>query len=313
MTAAEKPLISVVSPVYRAEKIIDKLVEINIKELSKITPRFEIILVDDRGPDKSWEKIIENTLKDARVKGIKLSRNFGQHYAITAGLDHAAGEWIVVMDCDLQDRPEEIGGLYNKALEGYDIVLARRERRQDGIIKKLLSKLFHKTLTWLTGSPLDNRVANFGIYHRKVIIAISSMRESIRFFPTMVKWVGFNSTSIPVKHAARDSGSTSYDFKRLIELALDIILAYSIKPIRLAIKFGFIMSGLAFLFAIYNVILSLTNGITVLGYGSLITSIWFLAGLIISFIGIVGLYVGKTFEGVKKRPIYIVSEKTFES
>ncbi|MEP7169803.1 MAG: glycosyltransferase family 2 protein [Bacteroidota bacterium] len=312
MTNSEKPLISVVSPVYRAEKIIDKLVEINIHELSKITPNFEIILVDDRGPDKSWEKIKENTVKDNRVKGVKLSRNFGQHYAITAGLDFAKGEWIVVMDCDLQDRPEEIPALYNKALEGYDIVLARREVRQDGIIKKLFSRLFHIALTWLTGSPLDNRVANFGIYHNKVISAISMMRESIRFFPTMVKWVGFNSTSISVTHAERDSGSTSYNFKRLIELALDIILAYSIKPIRLAIKFGFIISGLSILFAIYNVIRALTNGFAVLGYGSLIASIWFLSGLIISFMGIVGLYVGKTFEGVKKRPIYIVSEKTFE-
>lgn len=313
MSSSEKILISVVSPVYRAEKIIDKLVENNIQVLSKITPYFEIILVDDRGPDKSWEKIKENTFKDARVKGIKLSRNFGQHYAITAGLDHAKGEWIVVMDCDLQDRPEEISSLYNKALEGYDIVLARREMRQDGIFKKLFSKLFHRVLTWLTGSPLDNRVANFGIYNRKVTTAISSMRESIRFFPTMVKWVGFNSTSIPVKHAERDSGSTSYDFKRLLELALDIILAYSIKPIRLAIKFGFLIAGLSFLFAIYNVIRALTYGFDVLGYGSLIASIWFLSGLIISFMGIVGLYVGKTFEGVKNRPIYIVSEKTFEN
>jgi dolichol-phosphate mannosyltransferase len=313
MISSEKILISVVSPVYRAEKIIDKLVEINIQVLSKITPYFEIILVDDRGPDKSWEKIKENTLKDTRVKGIKLSRNFGQHYAITAGLDHAKGEWIVVMDCDLQDRPEEIVSLYNKALEGYDIVLARREIRQDGVLKKLFSKLFHRVLTWLTGSPLDNRVANFGIYNRKVTTAISSMRESIRFFPTMVKWVGFNSTSIPVTHAERDSGSTSYDFKRLLELALDIILAYSIKPIRLAIKFGFLIAGLSFLFAIYNVIRAFTHGFAVLGYGSLIASIWFLSGLIISFMGIVGLYVGKTFEGVKKRPIYIISEKSFEN
>jgi glycosyltransferase involved in cell wall biosynthesis len=312
MNTSPRILISVVSPVYGAEKIIDKLVEINIQELSKITNDFEIILVDDCGPGKSWNKIKENTLKDKRVKGVKLSRNFGQHYAITAGLDFANGEWVVVMDCDLQDRPEEISGLYKKALEGYDIVLARREVRQDGIFKKLFSKIFHKTLTWLTGSPLDNRVANFGIYNRKVVDAISMMRESIRFFPTMVKWVGFNSTSIPVKHAERDSGSTSYNFKRLIELALDIILAYSIKPIRLAIKFGFMIAGLAFLFAIYNVIRAFTHGFAVLGYGSLIASIWFLSGLIISFMGIVGLYVGKTFEGVKKRPIYIVSEKTFE-
>lgn len=311
MTDQKKPLISIVSPVYRAEKIIDKLVDLNISELSKITSDFEIILVEDCGPDNSWEKIIENCKKDSRVKGMKLSRNFGQHYAITAGLDHANGEWVVVMDCDLQDRPEEIISLYNKAKEGYDIVLARREARVDGLVKILFSKLFHKTLTFLTGTTLDNRVANFGIYHRNVIGAVNKMRESIRFFPTMIKWVGFKSTSIPVKHEGRDSGTTSYNLKRLLNLALDIILAYSDKPIRMAIKTGFFISFIAFLFALFTVIRALTSGFAMLGYGSIIASIWFLAGLIISFIGIVGLYVGKTFEGVKNRPIYIVSEKTF--
>jgi polyisoprenyl-phosphate glycosyltransferase len=305
------PLISVVSPVYGAEKIIDKLVEINIRELSAITENFEILLVDDRGPDNSWKKILENCKKDPRVKGIRLSRNFGQHYAITAGLDHASGEWIVVMDCDLQDRPEEIPRLYNKALEGFDIVLARRDERKDTFFKKLFSQLFHRTLTFLTGSPMDKRVANFGIYHRNVINSVNMMRERIRFFPTMVKWVGFNSTSIPVHHSERDSGSTSYNFKRLINLALDIILAYSDKPIRLAIKLGFLISILSFVFAVYNVFRALTDGFSVLGYGSIIASIWFLSGLIISLIGIVGLYVGKTFEGVKQRPIYIVSDKTY--
>jgi dolichol-phosphate mannosyltransferase len=307
-----RPLISVVSPVYGAEKIIDKLIDINIEVLSRITPDFEIVLVDDRGPDNSWDRIKARSATNPRVKGIRLSRNFGQHYAITAGLDHAAGEWVVVMDCDLQDRPEEIPHLYSKALEGYDVVLARRDARKDGFLKVLLSRLFHRTLTFLTGSPLDRRVANFGIYNRKVIDAIGLMRERIRFFPTMVKWVGFRCTSIPVKHSERDSGQTSYNLKRLLNLALDIILAYSDKPIRLAIKLGFIISFLAFVFAVFNVYRALTHGFSVLGYGSTIASIWFLSGLIISLIGIVGLYVGKTFEGVKQRPIYIVSEKTYQ-
>src|SRR5688500_13678173 len=159
--STEKPLISVVSPVYGAEKIIDKLIDINIRELSRITENFEIILVDDRGPDSSWPKIKARSGQDPRVKGIRLSRNFGQHYAITAGLDHSQGEWVVVMDCDLQHRPEEIPRLYEKALEGYDIVLARRDQRKDSFLKVFFSQLFHKTLTFLTGSPLDKRVANF--------------------------------------------------------------------------------------------------------------------------------------------------------
>lgn len=306
-----KPLISVVSPVYRAEKIIPKLVELIIREVGRITGNFEIILVDDCGPDNSWKEIQRCAKEDSRVKGLKLSRNFGQHYAITAGLDYAQGEWIVVIDCDLQDRPEEIPALYAKALEGYDIVLARREERKDGFLKKLFSRLFHITLTILSGTKLDNRVANFGIYNRKVIEATRQMRESIRFFPTMIKWVGFRSVSVPVTHASREEGKTSYNLKRLLNLALDIILAYSDKPIRIAIKTGFIISALALLFAVYNIFKALTFGFAVSGYASLIASIWFLSGLIIAFIGIVGLYVGKTFEGVKNRPIYIVDEKTF--
>jgi dolichol-phosphate mannosyltransferase len=166
-------------------------------------------------------------------------------------------------------------------------------------------------LTFLTGTKLDNRVANFGIYHRKVIEATKKMRESIRFFPTMVKWVGFRSVSIPVKHASREEGKTSYNLKRLLNLSLDIILAYSDKPLRIAVQTGFIMSFISLLFAVYNLFRALTFGFAVSGYASLITSIWFLSGLIIAFIGIVGLYVGKTFEGVKNRPLYIVDEKTF--
>lgn len=303
-----RPLISVISPVYRAEAIVDKLVSRITYEVSRITENFEIILVEDNGPDDSWGKIVENGNRDKRVKGIKLSRNFGQHYAITAGIDMARGEWVVVMDCDLQDRPEEIIHLYNKALEGYEVVVARRENRQDGFFKKLFSKTFYSVLTYLTGTKQDAAVANFGIYHHQVMEAIREMRESIRYFPTMVRWVGFKSTSINVVHAERDSGATSYNLKRLLNLAVDIILAFSDKPIRLAIKVGFSISIISFAFAIYNVLKAFIGGFNVLGYGSLIASIWFLSGLLMFLLGIVGLYIGKTFEGVKKRPLYIVSK-----
>lgn len=178
----ETPLISIVSPVYKAEKIVDILVKRIKEEVSKITENYEIILVEDGSPDRSWEAIERNCMEDKRVKGIKLSRNFGQHYAITAGLDHAKGEWTVVMDCDLQDRPEEIINLYQKALEGYDIVLARRHKRQDSFLKRTFSWLFYKILSYLTGTKHDPAVANFGIYHKKVIQAVSQMRESIRYF-----------------------------------------------------------------------------------------------------------------------------------
>lgn len=302
-------VLSVVSPVYKAEKIIEELIQRIESSLKAITDQFEIILVEDGSPDNSWSEIEKICKINPKVKGIKLSRNFGQHYAITAGIDHSKGEWVVVMDCDLQDQPEEISKLYNKALEGYDIVLARRVNRQDRLYKRVYSWLFYKVLSYLTGVTHDPSVANFGIYHRKVIQAVCSMRESIRIFPIMVRWVGFTSTKLDVAHASRTVGKSTYTFNKMLHLALDIILAYSDKPIRVAIKFGLFIAILSFLFAILFLYQYIAGIITVPGYASLIISIWFFSGILIAIIGIVGLYVGKTFEGVKKRPIYVVKTK----
>lgn len=303
------PHISVVSPVYKAEKTIEELINRIAKVVSKITNDFEIILVEDCGGDNSWTIIEELAKTNKYLKAVKLSRNFGQHYAITAGLDLVNGEWIVVMDCDLQDRPEEIIKLYQKAQEGYDVVLARRYNRKDQSLKKFFSAAFYRTLGYLTGSKQDETVANFGIYKRKVIDAIGQMRESIRYFPTMVKWVGFAVTKIDVEHDFRGEGKSTYNFKKLIRLAMDIILAYSDKPIRLLISFGLMVSSFSFLFALITFIRWLRGDILVLGYTSLLISIWFLSGILITTLGLVGLYVGKTFEGVKKRPIYIIDKK----
>jgi len=309
---SNKPLISVVSPIYFGESLTEILVERLISTLDVLVPSFEIILVDDRSPDKSWMVIQKLCAKYKVVRGIRLSRNFGQHYAITAGLDHAKGDWVVVMDGDLQDRPEEIPALYAKANEGYSVVLARRHQRQDNYFKKIFSKIFYRVLSYLTGTYNDPAVANFGIYHRSVIESICTMRESIRYFPTMVRWVGFNRTYIDVDHAARPEGKTSYDFSKRIKLATEIILAYSDKPLRLTVKAGFYISLMSFLLGIFVLFQFFSGEITVLGYPSLIVSIWFLSGIIIMIMGIVGLYIGKIFESVKERPIYIVEEKTFD-
>lgn len=303
-------LLSIVSPVYRAEQILPELVRRIVVTLTPGNIDFEIILVEDASPDNSWSVIELLASQNPQIKGIKLSRNFGQHYAITAGLDQAKGDWVVVMDCDLQDRPEEIPALLEKAKEGFDVVLARRANRQDGFFKRLSSKLFYRTLAWLTGSHQDETIANFGIYHQKVIREIIGMRESIRYFPTMVRWVGFRQTAIDVVHAANEERGSSYNFKRLFNLALDIMLAYSDKPIRLTVKLGLLVALTGFLFAIYTFIRYLQGEIIVAGYASLIISLWMLTGFILVTLGMVGLYVGKTFEGVKKRPIYIVEKVT---
>ncbi|WP_373399127.1 glycosyltransferase family 2 protein [Algoriphagus halophilus] len=301
-------ILSIVSPVYCAENTLEELV-FRIKKAVEES-EMEIILVDDGSPDNSWIKIEELAATHPEIKGIKLSRNFGQHYAITAGLDASLGEWVVVMDCDLQDQPEEISSFLEKALEGYDVVLGKRKNRRDGFLKRFSSKLFYRTLAWLTGSHQDERIANFGIYHRKVINEIIGMRESIRYFPTMVKWVGFRQTSMEVVHAKREEGTSNYNFGKLFNLALDIMLAYSDKPIRLTVKLGFGIAFSGFLFALFTFFKYLNGEIIVAGYASLIISIWVLTGFILITLGMVGLYVGKTFEGVKNRPVYIIEKQT---
>jgi glycosyltransferase involved in cell wall biosynthesis len=304
---SDKLFLSVVSPVYRAETLVHELVEKICLSLHPICKDFEIILVEDGSPDASWKAIERVTLEFSEVRGVRLSRNFGQHYAISAGLSLARGEWVVVMDCDLQDQPSEIPKLLEKAKEGYDVVLARRAIRQDGFFKKLSSRLFYGTLAWLTGTKHDPAIANFGVYSSKVIKAINSMPESIRYFPTMVRWVGFQSATLDVEHAARPEGKTSYNLKRLLNLALDICLAYSDKPLRLVVGTGFAISLVGFVFAAVTIVQALRGEILVLGYASLIVSLWLLSGLMIFIIGVVGLYVGKCFEGVKRRPPFIIS------
>jgi dolichol-phosphate mannosyltransferase len=183
--------ISVVSPVYKAHGIIPELVKRIKVAVKTITEDYEIILVEDGSPDNSWNEMVIESEKDKRVRSVKLSRNFGQHYAITAGLDLAKGEWVVVMDCDLQDQPEEIEIMLETAKQGASIVLARRVERTDGFFKKMTSKTFYSLLSYLTGTKQDPSVANFGVYHREVVKAIRQLREPIRYFPAMVRWVGF--------------------------------------------------------------------------------------------------------------------------
>lgn len=302
--------ISIVSPVYKAEHIVVELVDRIEQAILKITSDFEIILVDDASPDKSWDIIEKIATKKSFVKGIKLSKNFGQHYAISAGLDFCNGDWVVVMDCDLQDQPEEIHKMINEALKGFDIVYGRRYQRKDTLFKKISSKAFHKVLGYLTGLDFDPAVANFGVYSKKVVSNLKNIQDKIRFFPTMVKWVGFKSSSVNIEHAQRAEGKSSYSFKKLIKLALDIILANSDKPMRLTVRLGFYVASFAILFGIYVFLRAIFFGFAVTGYASIIFSIWFLSGLILATLGIVGLYIGKIFEGVKNRPVYIVDKVT---
>lgn len=305
----KKEKIAVVVPVYYGEKSLPELTHRLQNVFEQLDVTYEIILVNDASPDGSWATIKELQAINKNIIGINFSRNFGQHYSITAGLNEVNADWIVVMDCDLQDVPEEIIPLYRKAKEGFDVVLAQRAERQDHFFKRFFSKMFYMVLSYLSGIKYDPSIANFGIYKKTVIKEIINLPEKNKYFPTMVKWVGFNQVAIPVNHADRKYGETSYNFKKLFNLSLDIVLSYSDKPLRLAIKLGMLITFTSIIFTFYQIYRWYNNQIEVLGYASIIISIWFLSGIIIFVFGIIGLYVGKIFENVKDRPTYIIKEK----
>ena len=301
--------ISIVSPIYKGEKMLDELVSRIEASVSTISDDYEIILVNDQSPDKSWEVIRRICAVDKHVKGVNLSRNFGQHYAISAGLSLVLGDWIVVMDCDLQDRPEEIPNLYNKALEGFDIVYARRVARVDGFFKKLSSTAFHVVFDWLSGMKSDKTIANFGIYKRQVIDEFNKMPEKARSFVSLIRYLGFCIGTVDVQHAERAEGTSGYNFARLIKLSFDVMISNSNKPLRLATSVGFFMAFISFLLAFYNLIAKLIGIISVPGFTTTIFSIWFVGGLLLFVLGIIGLYVGKIFDQVKDRPLFVIKNK----
>lgn len=301
-------MISIVSPVYRAEKILPTLVAEIESVMAKIGEDFEIILVDDRSPDYSWDVMKTLSSKNQNLKVYRLSRNFGQHATIIAALTKAKGEWIVVMDCDMQDQPKEIEKLFKKTLEGYDVVQAKRKNRQDSYSKKLSSRIFYKIFNYFAGIEINKEIANFGIYNRKVIDSALRIGDHIKFFPLFINWVGYQSTAIEIEHASRDDGSSSYSFSKLVSLAFNVIISFSDKPLKIFVWFGAIISFLSVLVGFFFLFSFFSGKITEPGFSSLILSIWFLSGVIISCIGIVGVYLGKTFNQTKNRPVFIIDE-----
>lgn len=304
--------ISVVIPVYGCSKSLGELYTRLINTIETIAENFEIIMINDASPDDAWPTIKRLAEKDARVKGINLSRNFGQHYAISAGLDYVNGDWIIVMDCDLQDQPEEIVKLYNKALEGYDIVFGRRYNRNDSFVKKIGSKLFYKIYDYFTESKIDHTVANFSIISFKVVKELRRLREHSQCYPLFVGWLGFKRTNIDIEHAKRGEGKSSYTFKKLRDLAIDSIISQSNKPLRLSIQFGFSISFLSICYAFWLFIRYFLYQIEVEGWTSVMVSIYFIGGLLFANLGLLGLYIGKIFDETKNRSIYVIHETTFE-
>lgn len=302
----DKQHLSVVVPIFGCAMSIIELTKRIKSSIEGISPNFEIIYVNDRSLDNSWNIIEELAKSDQRIKGILLSRNFGQHAAITAGLEQSNGDWVIVMDGDLQDRPEEIPRLYENATSGYELVVAVRIKRMDNTRKRFSSWVFNFMMRNISDSLLDHRVANFGIYSRKVVNAILQMKEQTRTFALLAEWVGFTRMEIEVEHSTRKDGHSAYTFSKSLVLAIDTALGFSNKILRIIAVFGFVMAFLSFGVATVAVLRKVGDPSLQLGWTSIITSIFLTSGLIIMVIGIVGLYIGKTFTETKKRPIFLV-------
>jgi dolichol-phosphate mannosyltransferase len=306
----EKPLISVVSPVYRAANIVDELVKRITEEVSKITPNFEIILVEDGSPDDSWQAIEKNCHSYPYVKGIKLSRNFGQHYAITAGLEHTEGDYVVLMDCDLQDNPKYIVSMYQKAIEEkVDIVYTKKAKREHSFFKNITAKLFFYIFNYLSSNQkADDRTGAYSLLSRKVVNAFCQVKDYHRHYLMVLRWLGFSSSYIDIIHETRYKGKSSYNFYKLIKHALDGITSQSDRLLTLSIKLGFILCFLSIFWACYLVIAYFIHG-ALPGYTSLMAMLQLSTGLILMSVGTMGIYVGKIFAQSKGRPLYFIDKQ----
>ncbi len=300
--------VDVVVPCYGCPQALPELAARLTATLTGLAQSFKIIMVDDRCPKNSWASITAVAAENPHVKGIRLAKNVGQHNAITAGVTHSTADWVVVMDCDLQDVPEELSKMVAALTEGTKIVFAQRIERKDGYFKQLGSRLFHKFLSYMADTQSDPSIANYSIVHRKVINAFLSYAETTRVYPILIKNLGFKTKYVPIETDVRHSGKSSYSLRRLLKLAADISISFSDKPMWLMIYFGFFVTCFSFLISIVQFARWLINGSGVPGWTSLILSVWFLGGVIMAMLGVLGVYLAKTFDETKRRPLFVVDE-----
>jgi glycosyltransferase involved in cell wall biosynthesis len=298
--------LSVVIPVYNESLLINELVKRVKTNVNLITDDYEIIIVDDGSQDDTWDLIENEEKSENRIKGIKFSRNFGHHYAITAGLHNSDGEWVVVMDGDLQDRPEVIPDLYKKAHEGFDVVFVSRQNRPEKLYYRLGQKFFYWILNLMSGIKFDSRQANFSIINKKVVESFKKFPENARFYGSTIMWLGYSRTSVLADHGKRHAGKPSYNLRKRIKLASDIILSFSDRPLRFIIGLGLTTSLISLLSACWIIFAKILWSYSVTGWASVMFVILFFSGTILVVLGIIGIYLGKTFNEVKKRPLYLV-------
>jgi polyisoprenyl-phosphate glycosyltransferase len=302
-------LYSIVIPVYNEVEVLPSLYTRLTRVMEGLVEPYEIIFVNDGSNDGSLPLLRDLRAGDERVKILGLSRNFGHQLAITAGLDHSSGQAVVVLDADLQDPPEVIPQLVEQWRKGYDIVFAVREKRRgEGLFKRVTAALFYRLLRRLTFTEIPVDAGDFRLMSRKAVDTLKSMRERSRFIRGLSGWIGFQQTSVPYVRDVRHAGTTKYPLKKMVRFAANGLLSFSSVPLQLASYLGFVVSCVSFVYIAYAIWLKLFTDHTILGWTSVMVAVLFLGGVQLLCLGIVGEYIGRIYDEVKQRPLYIVDE-----
>lgn len=303
----DTPSVSILVPLHNEESNLPEL----LRRIRAVLDRLEggphqVVLVDDGSTDRTWEILEREAAVDPRIIALSLSRNFGHQAALTAGLDYAEGDAVVVMDGDLQDPPEAIPHFLAKFSQGYDVVYAQRVRRKEPWWLRLCYFIFYRAMARLSDINLPVDAGDFGLISRRVVDQLRGMREHHRYLRGLRSWVGFRQIGVPVERSERYSGRSQYGIIGLLKLASDAIFAFSTIPIRAAALLGAFAIGVSFLFALATIVGKIFFHRQPLGFASLVVLIAFLSGMLLLFLGIIGEYVGRIYEEVKGRPLYLV-------
>jgi glycosyltransferase involved in cell wall biosynthesis len=303
------PKVSIAIPVYNEESIVEELLRRSLAVLNALPGGpHEVVLADDGSSDRTWALIEQAAAVDDRISGVCLSRNFGHQAAIGAALDSVTGDYVVVMDGDLQDPPEAIPQLLFEAQKGFDVVYVIRIKRKESLLLRTCYALFYRLITSLADLQLPIGAGDFAIMSRRVTDLIRQSPERQRYLRGLRTWYGFQQKGIEIERDMRHSGKSKYSFRRLFRLALDGVFAFSVLPIRLATVFGIIAVSFSVLFAAYSLMVKLLLGLPPAGFTALIVAITFLSGVQLLFLGVIGEYIGRIYEEVKKRPHYVVKQ-----
>ena len=304
-----KPVYSLVIPVYNEEEMLPELYRRMQQLLDSLDAAGEVILIDDGSKDRSYPLMCDIHAHDSRFKIVHFSRNFGKEVAVSAGFDLATGDAIVLMDADLQDPPEVVLEMAVKWREGYDMVYAKRERREEETwFKKETSKLFFSVLRKMSDVDVPPGAGDFRLLDRRALDAFRAMRERNRYVRGMFSWIGFKQTSVSYVRPGRFAGTTKWPLSKLVTLAIDGIISFSNVPLRLVLQLGFLVSVISFCAGIAAIWIKLSGAYAISGWASLMVFSSFLGGVQLTVLGVMGEYVGRIYDEVKRRPLYLVRE-----